>query len=116
MPKSYIRDSHIVLLVFDNLESFEILKGRWYNYYKETVDPNSSKCILVGNKSETFGDEKQEIKKLGTEFAEEINAILVFCSAKNNENVDNLENIILTELKRLIDDEENGNKKRKISN
>ena len=107
MPLQYIRNSHIVLLVFSNIETLNNLKDRWYTFYKENADVENSRFILVGNKSDIFGNEKDEIIRQGDKFAEEINAHFITCSAKSADNMDNLERFILTESKRFIDDEDN---------
>ena len=74
LPLQYIRDSHIVLLVFDSVDSFKILKKRWYEFYKQNTNVNNPKYILIGNKSDLFGNEREEIINLGEEFSEEIDA------------------------------------------
>ena len=103
IPQQYIRNSHIVLLVFCDLLSLETLKDRWFNYYKEHANIKYSKFIVVANKSDLFGEERIKIKELGEKFAEEIDAFFIICSAKNKDNMDNLLSHIITESKRLID-------------
>ena len=103
IPKLYIRNSHIVLLVFCDLLSLETLKDRWFNYYKEHANIKDSKFIVVANKSDLFGEERIKIKELGEEFAEKIDAFFIICSAKSKDNMDNLLSHIITESKRLID-------------
>ena len=68
IPKQYIRDSHVVLLVFDSLDSLDNLKRRWYSFYKENANIDNSKFILVGNKSDLFGNNRDEIVKRGDQF------------------------------------------------
>ena len=117
MPLQYIRNSHIVLLVFSNIETLNNLKDRWYTFYKENADVENSRFILVGNKSDIFGNEKEEIERKGKKFAEEIDAHFITCSAKSADNMDNLERYIISESKRFIDEAEeiikemNNNKK-----
>ena len=106
LPKSYIRDSHIVLLVFDSINTLNVIKERWYKYYKENANINNSRFILIGNKSDLFEDKREEIMREGDKFSEEIDAHFMTCSAKNADNIDNLERYIITEAKRFIDDEE----------
>ena len=112
LTKQFIRNSHIVLLVFENPDTLRELKDRWYKFYKDNTNMNNTKYILVGNKSDTFGNERENIIRLGDEFSEEINAHFITCSAKNLDNIDNLERYIITEAKRFIDEElkNNGNK------
>ena len=109
MPLQYIRDCHVVLLVFCNIDTLDDIKRRWYNFYKENANVSDSRFILVGNKSDIFGNERDEIVKQGEKFAEEINAHFITCSAKSADNMDNLERYIVTEAKRFINNEENKN-------
>ncbi len=106
LPLQYIRNSHIVLLVFSTIETLNTIRERWYNFYKENANLEISKFILVGNKSDIFGDEREEIERQGQEFSEEINAHFITCSAKSKDNMDNLERYITTEAKRFIDENE----------
>ena len=118
IPPQYIRNSPIVLLVFSSVESLNDLIRRWYKYYKDNTNIENSKFILVGNKSDTFGDERDEIVGKGEEFADEINALFMTCSAKSSDNMDNLERFILKEAKRFIDEIEkkiNNNENNKYS-
>ena len=112
LPKQYIRNSEIVLLVFSNLVNLETLKTRWLEFYKENANIEKSNFILIGNKSDIFGYDKIKIKELGEQFSEEMDAFFITCSAKSEDNIDNLINIIVTKAKRLIDEEE----KAKIEN
>jgi len=106
IPKQYIRDSHVVLLVFDNVDTLNDLNKRWFRYYKENSNIDYSRFILVGNKSDIFGDQREEIIKYGEEFSQEINAHFITCSVKSDDNMDNLERYIVTEARRFIDEEE----------
>ena len=109
LPQQYIHDCHIVLLVFADINSLNTIKNRWFNYYKEHSNIDNSRFILVGNKSDIFGNNRDEILNKGQEFAEEIDAHFITCSAKSADNMDNLERFIITEAKRFIDDEEKYN-------
>ena len=111
LPKQYIHDSHIVLLVFDSIETLNDLIKRWYNFYKENANIDNSRFILVGNKSDIFGNERELLKKYAKEFADEIDAHFITCSAKSADHIDNLESFILREAKRFIDEEEKQIKK-----
>ena len=106
IPLNYIRNSHIVLLVFSNIKTLNEIKNRWLHLYKEHSNVQNSIFIVVGNKSDTFGDERKEIIKEGKQFAEKLDAHFITCSAKNKDNMDNLENFIVTESKRFIKEEE----------
>ena len=107
LPVQYIRKSHIVLLVFCDIETLNTLRERWYNFYKEKANIENSRFILVGNKSDLFGNEKKEIERQGQEFADEINAHFITCSAKSKDNIDTLEQIIIDEAKNFIEIAEN---------
>ena len=112
LPVQYIRKSHIVLFVFCNIETLNTLRERWYNFYKEKANIENSRFILVGNKSDLFGNEKKEIERQGQEFADEINAHFLTCSAKSKDNIDTLEQIIIDEAKNFIEiDEKNINER-----
>ena len=106
LPKQYIRDSHVVLLVFDSVDTLNALKKRWYTFYKENANIKNSKFILIGNKSDTFGNEREEIIRQGDLFSQEINSYFITCSAKSADNIDNLERMIITEARRFVDEEE----------
>ena len=107
LPVQYIRKSHIVLFVFCDIETLNTLRERWYNFYKEKANIENSRFILVGNKSDLFGNEKKEIERQGQEFADEINAHFLTCSAKSKDNIDTLEQIIIDEAKNFIEIAEN---------
>ena len=104
IPIQYIRNSHVVLLVFSNIDTLNELKDRWYGFYKEYTNIDNAKFILVGNKSDLFGNQREEIKKQGTLFSDEIDALFMTCSAKSADNMDNLERYIDKEAKRYIDE------------
>ena len=106
LPMQYIRDSHVVLFVFCDIKTLNKIKERWVKFYKEKANEDNSRFILVGNKSDIFGDDRDEIIKQGTLFAEELNAHFITCSAKSADNMDNLDRYITTEAKRFIDEEE----------
>ena len=107
LPVQYIRKSHIVLLVFCDIETLNTLRKRWYKFYKKNANIENSRFILVGNKSDLFGNGKKEIERQGQEFADEINAHFITCSAKSKDNIDTLEQIIIDEAKNFIEIAEN---------
>ena len=82
------------------------IKDCWYKSYKQKANIENSRFILIGNKSDIFGNQREEIIKEGNKFAEEIDAHFLTCSAKSSDNMDNLDRYITTEAKRYIDDEE----------
>ena len=109
LPMRYIRNAHIVLLVFCDIESLNIIKDRWYKFYKKNANIENSRFILIGNKSDIFGDKREEIIKQGEKFAEEIDALFMTCSAKSDDNLDNVQRYIEAEAKRFIDENINNN-------
>ena len=109
LPMRYIRNAHIVLLVFCDIESLNIIKDRWYKFYKKNANIKNSRFILIGNKSDIFGDKREEIIKQGEKFAEEIDALFMTCSAKSDDNLDNVQRYIEAEAKRFIDEDINNN-------
>ena len=80
IPKQYIRDNHIVILVLSNKEWLNNIKSRWYKFYKENTNIENSRFILIGYKSDEFGDQRDEIIKKGNILAEEIDAHFITCS------------------------------------
>ena len=106
IPLQYIRNNHIVLLVFSNIETLNNIKEHWYKFNKENTNIENSKYILIGNKSDLFGDEKDEIVKQGNKVAEEIDAHFITCSVISKDNLDNIERYIITEAKRFIEEED----------
>ena len=112
LPVQYIRKSHIVLFVFCDIKTLNTLRERWYNFYKQKANIENSRFILVGNKSDLFGNEKKEIERQGQEFADEINAHFITCSAKSKDNIGTLEQTIIDEAKNFIEiDEKNINER-----
>ena len=110
LPNQYIRDCHIVLLIFKDIKTLDELKNRWFKLYKENANVEKSKFIVVANQSDKFGTKRNEIKNAGKLFAEEINnSFFISCSAKSEDNIDHLEDYILEEAKNIIDDEEKEN-------
>ena len=117
ITNQYIRDSHIVLLVFYNFDTLNTVKNRWYRFYKENANIDSSIFILVGNKSDIFGKDRDELIKQGNQFAEEIDSLFLTCSAKSADNMDNLDRYITQEAKRFIDlNEKESQENKKKSN
>ena len=100
-------------MVFSNIETLNVIKERWYKHYKENTNIDNARFILVGNKSDIFGEMREEIVKQGEKFSEEIDALFVTCSAKIKDNLDNVERYITTEAKRYIENEEKEKEKNK---
>ena len=104
IPPQHVRNSQIALLVFDSVKTLNDLIEKWYQLLKENASTNSLRFILVGNKSDIFEDERNEIIQKREKFAEEIKAQFITCSAKSADNMDNLERFIINEAKELIDE------------
>ena len=113
LTMNYIRGKDIVLLVFCDLDSLEVLIKRWYSFIKDNSDVSKTKFIVVANKSDTFGDKYDDIKKKGKEFARDIDAFFITCSAKSKENIDNLEDHIEYEAIKIIEKREEEKKNEK---
>ena len=113
ITNQYIRDSHIVLQVFSDLDTLDTIKNRWYTFYKQNANKDNSRFILVGNKSDIFGDDREKLVKQGEQFAEEIDSLFLTCSAKSADNMDNLDRYITQEARRFIDIVEKESKKYK---
>ena len=53
----YIRNSHVVLLVFCNIQTLEVIKNRWYTFYKKNANipkilyyaPLTINCLNIYN-------------------------------------------------------------------
>ena len=112
ITNQYIRDSHIVLLVFYNFDTLNTVKNRWYRFYKENANIDNSRFILVGNKSDIFGNDREQLVKKGEQFAEEIDSLFITCSAKSSDNMDNLDRFITQEARRFIDLDEKESKEK----
>ena len=106
LPMQYIRNSHVVLLVFDSIDTLNDLMNRWLKFYKDNSNIDHSRFILIGNKSDLYGEQRDIIVQEGDKFSQDIDAHFITCSAKNADNMDNLERFILTEARRFIDEEE----------
>ena len=94
--------SNIILLVFCDIKTLNYIKEK-YQLYNEKLNTNNIRYILIGNKSDEFGDKKDEIIKEGQKFGEEIDAHFITYSTQSKDNMDNVERFIITEAKELID-------------
>jgi GTPase SAR1 family protein len=102
IPMQYIHNNNIILLVFCNIKTLNYIKEK-YILYNEKINTNNIRYILIGNKSDEFGDKKDEIIKEGQKFGEEIDAHFITYSTQSKDNMDNVERFIITEAKELID-------------
>ena len=104
IPEDFIIDSYIFLLVFSNIENLNKLKDRWYSFYKQYANIDNSTFILIGNKSDTFGDKREKIREQGEIFADDIDALFLTCSAKHYDNIDSIERFIMSQTRRFINE------------
>ena len=103
---TYYKNAKGAFLVYDitRKDTFNHIE----NWLRELTSINSDKIsiILIGNKSDLYGEQRDIIVQEGEKFSQDIDAHFITCSAKNADNMDNLERFILTEARRFIDEEE----------
>ena len=90
LTKMFYKDAGAAVMVYDisRAESFEELKNYWATQIKES-SPQGIILVIVGNKSDLFEQEKVdegEARKL----AEELGAIYLRVSAKNDAGISNI--------------------------
>ena len=97
LAKNYFRGSNGFILVYDitNKKSFEKLKG-WMNDAKEKMEPNS-KMIVIGNKKDCQENREVDLDIL-EDFAEKNEVKTLEVSAKTNEGIDEIFNIMVQDL------------------
>lgn len=102
----YYRGSSVAIIVYDitNKESFKTVK-KWINELKQ-YGPKEILISIVGNKSDL--DKKRKISfNIAKAYADEINAIYLETSAKDNTNIDELFIKLGKEMSKLISNEQN---------
>ncbi|KAL4438908.1 hypothetical protein ABPG74_016628 [Tetrahymena malaccensis] len=85
----YYRDTHAALIVYDitNKTSFEVLK-KWVSELREHGPANIT-IAVVGNKVDLI--EREEVKYDDAKsYANQLNAIFQYTSAKENQNIESL--------------------------
>ena len=97
LAKNYFRGSNGFILVYDitNKKSFEKLKG-WMNDAKEKMEPNS-KMIVIGNKKDCQENREVDLDIL-EDFAEKNEVKTLEVSAKTNEGIDEIFNVMVQDL------------------
>lgn len=97
LAKNYFRGSNGFILVYDitNQKSFEKLKG-WMNDAKEKMDPKS-KMIVIGNKKDCQENREVDLDIL-EDFANKNKVKTLEVSAKTNEGIDEIFNIMVEDL------------------
>ena len=86
----FVKNSKIALLVYDitKKETFNEIKNYWYNYIISSLGKNIIVGI-AGNKCDLYEEEEVKTEE-GKEFSESINAIFKETTAKNNEAISQL--------------------------
>ena len=97
LAKNYFHGSNGFILVYDitNQKSFEKLKG-WMNDAKEKMDPKS-KMIVIGNKKDCQENREVDLDIL-EDFANKNKVKTLEVSAKTNEGIDEIFNIMVEDL------------------
>ena len=87
LAKIFYKDAKAVILVYDvtNEKSFTEMKDYWYEQIKQLGDKDIILAIAA-NKSDLYEEKKVENEK-GEAFAQEIGAIFVSTSAKNDSGI-----------------------------
>ena len=98
LTKMFYKDAGAAVMVYDisRAESFEELKNYWATQIKES-SPQGIILVIVGNKSDLFEQEKVdegEARKL----AEELGAIYLRVSAKNDAGISNIFEEIVSDI------------------
>ena len=86
----FVKNSKIALLVYDitKKETFNEIKNYWYNYITNSLGKNII-IGIAGNKCDLYEEEEVKTEE-GKEFSESINAIFKETTAKNNEAISQL--------------------------
>lgn len=87
LSKMFYKDAHIIILVYDitNEKSFNEINDIWLKDI-ETMGEQFKILILAGNKSDLY-EEETVPQETAAKFAHDINAKLIFCSAKTNDGI-----------------------------
>ena len=90
LAKIFYMDAKAVILVYDvtNQKSFNEMKDYWYEQVKQLRNKDII-IAIAANKSDLYEEKKVENEK-GEAFAQEIGAIFVSTSAKNNTGIQEL--------------------------
>lgn len=90
LSKMFYKDAHIIILVYDisNEKSFNDIKDIWLKDI-ETMGEQFKILVLAGNKCDLYENEEIPEEK-ATTFAKEINAKVIFCSAKTNSGINEM--------------------------
>ena len=86
----FVKNSKIALLVYDitQKDTFNELKNYWYTYITNSLGKNII-IGIAGNKCDLYEDEQVKTEE-GKEYAESIGAIFKETTAKNNEAISQL--------------------------
>jgi len=94
MAKIFYKDAKVIIFVYDitSLKTFEALQNFWYDEIKNNCE-KSPVIAVVGNKTDLYGEQIVP-NDTAKEFATKIDAIFQLTSAKNNDGIENLFDII----------------------
>ncbi len=86
----FVKNSKMALLVYDitDRETFEELKKYWYQYIKSALEEELI-IGVAGNKCDLYEEEQVKIEE-GKEYAQSIGAVFKETTAKNNEAITEL--------------------------
>ena len=86
----FYKDANALVIVYDvtKAKSFEEIKNYWINQIKEN-SPENIILVIVANKSDLI-EQKQVDEGEARNFANDLNAIFISTSAKNNEGIFNI--------------------------
>tara|TARA_B100000674_G_C37539615_1_gene777709 strand:- start:44 stop:655 length:612 start_codon:yes stop_codon:yes gene_type:complete len=102
--KSYLRDLHICILVFDvnHIKTFQNVK-KWLEQVIYISDEDDIVIQLVGNKTDLKCREVS--REMINEFCEKNNIDYMECSAKNDENVNDIFYNVIEKIDNLVKQE-----------
>lgn len=115
MPPEYSVDIRGYVLVYsiDSSKSFEVC-SILHEKLIDLIGNNNVPIVLVGNKSDLQQDRQVSVDE-GKKLAQEINAVFLETSAKNNQGVSDVFHRVLTEMEKESGEMSNGEKKCIIS-
>ena len=90
LTKIFYKDAKIAILVYDitRRQTFEQIKGYWYEQIKETA-PDDLIIAIAANKCDLYDNEEVKEEE-GREFAEKIGAFYKLTSASSNQGIEEL--------------------------
>jgi GTPase SAR1 family protein len=101
----YLHIAAAVIIVYDvsNAESFRHAEDVWFQHVKQHAQPNAI-VMLLGNKSDVSADTREVSYAEGVAVAKKLGHIpFMECSSLSGENLENMFNLAVHEVKRSID-------------